>query len=204
MTSFATFAVAAIVSGGPAAACGGPVVPVEVSVVRAPIQERRDFTLEQIEALRRASGKVPTHKLFGLYAVKVFYTIDATPPSSGRCAPIARVDLVLSERVIQLARDIAPGPCLSAAAAHYSMHAAANDTAFTHLAERVTAAFRAPALAASLLAARTAGEIQETIEAALEPEMSAYDHEDLSAQREVDNPAERERLERSCAGPVRH
>lgn len=202
MVAVAILLVVAGVSGRPAASCGSSrVAPIELSVVRAPIQERHDLSLDQIDALRRASGRVPAHRPFGLYAVKVFYTIDAASSPAASCAPIARVDLVLSERVIQLARDVAPGACLAAVVAHYRMHAASNDVAFSRLAERITAVLRAPAVAAALLAARDAGEIQDLVETLVEPEMNAYDREDRSSQAEVDSTGERERLERSCADP---
>ena len=202
MTSVTTLLLLAGVSGHPAASCeSSSVLPVELSVVRAPIQERHDLSLDQIEALRRASATVPVHRPFGFYAVKVFYTIDGAPASTRVCRPIARVDLVLSERVIQIARDIAPGACLAAAIAHYRMHAAINDAVFSHLVDRVGAVLHNPALAVALRAARASGEIQDLVEALIEPEMGAYDRENRSAQAEGDSVGERERLERSCADP---
>lgn len=201
MTSVATLLLLAGVSGQPTPSCGSSVLPVELSVVRAPIQERHDLSLDQIEALRRASGTVPAHRTFGLYAVKVFYTIDGVPASTRGCGPIARVNLVLSERIIQLARDIAPGACQAAAVAHYRMHAEINDAVFSHLADRVAAVLRTPAVAAALWTARTSGEIQDLIEALVGPEMDAYDRENRAAQVEGDSIGQRERLERPCNDP---
>ncbi len=79
------------------------------------------------------------------------------------------------------------------------MHAEINDAVFSHLADRVAAVLRTPAVAAALRAARTSGEIQDLVEALIEPEMNAYDRENRSAQAEGDS--ERDRLERSCADP---
>lgn len=159
----------------------------------------------EIEAFRDNNGQRPRHRTLGFYASTFSYTVEPGRPmaKSGRCEPATRVtvNLRLTERRIQVAREAAIVPCLSdVAIAHYGNHATADGAAFGRLVGRVERRLHSTAFSAAASAGVAArDDVIIRIRAAVDQELVAYDADRKQMQEAADTEAEIGKIENACS-----
>jgi hypothetical protein len=207
---FSTVGVAA-----PAAACPAP-PPVYVAVLLddAAVETRTDFSLAQIEAMRQQTGGTERHPTLGFYGHRFGYTVKVALEPATDNSPCAKsvmvsVHMVLSQRIIEIGRELANNPCLFAiAAAHYQLHATVDDGVFNEYAHLVTPALHAVPLvpqqddyAADKL---DTTQIEQLVHASIDASLVPYDAARRAAQLAVDSKTEAQKMTTGCTAPAPH
>ena len=173
-----------------------------------PVEVHTDLSLGQIEDLASRVGHQGKHKPFGFYASAFNYTIGIDLPESagGTCDRIIRirVDLALTERWIEIGREVGDDRCLfSAVLDHYGQHAAFDDAALSRLVQWARTAFDhapMPQLQGGPHSMEDDRErVREFAKKILEPGLPAFDAERNSAAETVDTPAEVQKLTEGCS-----
>lgn len=197
-----------LAAGAPATACPAP-PPVYVAVLMdvAAVATRTDFTLAQIEAMRQRAGGVDRHPTLGFYGHRFGYTVEVKPvrADDNNCVGSVQVSVhvVLSDRVIEIGRDLLDNPCLyGVAEAHYRRHASADDLMLRQYAQAIAPAVKAAQLVppqpdfAIDKVDRHAIEqlVRSTIDATLVP----YDAARKAAQASVDTRTEAVKMATTC------
>ena len=196
-----------ILSAGAPACPGPPPVYVAVLIDDAAVQTRTDFSLAQIEAMRRQVGGPDKHPNLGFYGHRFGYTVDVQPATlaGGNCVESIKVTvkMALSQRVIEIGKDLLKDPCLfSIAQAHYQRHAAADDAVFVQYMKTIEPTLRSAQLlppgssytADTLDPKAIEARVRGAIDASLEP----YDAARSAAQRGVDTKGEAEKMTTGC------
>ena len=98
-------------------------VAVEVLTKTADIAVRTDYSLTDLARLAGTISQNPPHRVLGFYANSIGFRLHTPTPDTGDCADVlVEVQLVTTQRVIELASDI--DRCLfDAALRHYRHHA---------------------------------------------------------------------------------
>jgi hypothetical protein len=203
-----------VLTAAPGAACPTP-PPVYVAVLLddAKVQTRTDFTLAQIEAMRQQTGGVDRHPTLGFYGHRFGYTvqIDLDHPAGTPCVQSVKVGvhMVLTQRVIEIGKDLAANPCLYAiAAAHYERHAAADDLVFGEYAKMIAPALRATNLVPTLddytFDKLDKAQIEALVHASIDASLVPYDAARRAAQVAVDSKAEAQKMTSGCTAPTAH
>jgi hypothetical protein len=195
-------------AASPAAACPGP-PPVYVAVLidDAAVQTRTDFTLAQIESMRRQVGGPDRHPNLGFYGHRFGYTVDVEPVTlaGGTCVESVKVTvkMALSQRVIEIGKDLLKDPCLFAIAqAHYQRHAAADDVVFSQYMKTIEPTLHAAQLLPPghdyTIDALDPKAIEARVHVAIDASLVPYDTARSAAQRGVDTRNEAEKMTSGC------
>jgi hypothetical protein len=192
----------------PVAAC---VVPPQVYVAvlmdDSAVQTRTDFTLAQLDAMRQETGGVDRHPTFGFYGHRFGYTvqIDIEHAEGSACVGSVKVGvhMVLSQRVIEIAKDLTQNPCLFAIAqAHYLRHAAADNQVFAEYARMIGPALRAtqllPSQADYTVSSLQKADIEKLVRSSVDATLVPYDAARRTAQLSVDTTAEAVKMISGC------
>jgi hypothetical protein len=198
-----------LTTGTPAAACPTPPQTyVAVLMDESAVAIRTDFTLAQIAAMRRQVGGVDQHPNLGFYGHRFGYSVEVEPiAGAGKACVVSvrvRVHMVLSQRVIELGRDLLDSPCLLAVAeAHYRRHATADDRAFGQYAKAIS-----PALSAAELLPQATDyafdtfdpkPVEQRVRATIDTTLEAYKKLRQTAQNSVDSKSEAAKMVSGCA-----
>jgi hypothetical protein len=203
---------ASILVAAPTAACPTP-PPVLVAVLMddSTVATRTDFSLAQIAAMRQQTGGVDRHPNLGFYGHRFGYTVkvnfDHTAGAPCVNSVQVNVDIILSQRVIEIGRELTRDPCLFAIAeAHYQRHAAADDLVFGEYAHMIAPALRATQLvpnqsdyAASKL---DVTKIEQLVHASIDASLVPYDAARRNAQLAVDSKNEAQKMTTGCTAPA--
>ncbi len=199
----------------PVGACPVP-PPVYVAVILddAAVATRTDFSLAQIEAMRQKTGGVDRHPTLGFYGHRFGYTVQvdlARAADDGPCAASVQVSvhMVLSERVIEIGRELANDPCRFAIAeAHYHRHAAADDAVFAQYAHTIEPALRAAQLVPDqddyAFDRLDRKQIERLVDASIDTSLVPYDAARQAAQAAVDNKNEALKMTTGCSAQTPH
>lgn len=192
----------------PVAACAvPPQVYVAVLMDDAAVQTRTDFTLAQLDAMRQQAGGVDRHPTLGFYGHRFGYTvqIDIDHAEGSPCVGSVKVGvhMVLSQRVIEIAKDVAANPCLFAIAqAHYLRHAAADNQVFAEYARMIGPALRATQLLPSqddyTVSTVSQASIEKLVRGSIDATLVPYDTARHTAQLAVDTKAEAVKMISGC------
>jgi hypothetical protein len=205
LTSAIRVAVPAIVCPAP------PPVYVAVLLDASAVETRTDFTEAQIEAMREQTGGIERHPTLGFYGHRFGYTVnvDLVRAAPEPCAKSVNVSIhmVLSQRVIEIGRELSTNPCLFAVAkAHYERHAIADDQVLRQYAQGLT-----PALQATQLLPRLddyaadkleTAQIDQLVHAAIDATLVQYDAARHAAQTAVDSKTEAQKMTSGCTAPA--
>lgn len=196
----------------PVAACSvPPQVYVAVLMDDAAVQTRTDFTRAQLDAMRQQTGGVDRHPTLGFYGHRFGYTvqIDMEHAEGSPCVGSVKVGVhvVLSQRVIEIAKDLSANPCLLAIAqAHYLRHAAADNQVFAEYARMIGPALRATQLLPNLddYTVRTLqkADIEKLVHSSVDATLVPYDAARHTAQLAVDSKAEAVKMVSGCTSPA--
>lgn len=201
-----------ILVAAPAAVCPVP-PPVLVAVLMddSAVATRTDFSLAQLGAMRQQTGGIDRHPNLGFYGHRFGYTVkvDLDHAAGELCINSVHVEvhMILSQRVIEIGRELTKDPCLFAvAAAHYQRHAAADDVVFGEYARMIAPALRAAELlpnqkdyAAGKL---DTGKIDQLVHASIDASLVPYDAARQAAQRSVDSTTEAQKMTTGCTMPT--
>lgn len=174
------------------------------------VQTRTDFTLAQIEAMRRKVGGPERHPNLGFYGHRFGYTVDVEPVllAGGSCVESVKiiVKMALSERVIEIGKDLQKDPCMfDIAAAHYRRHAAADDAVFARYMKTIEPALHAAQLLPPgrnyTIDALDPKAIEARVHAAIDASLVPYEDARAAAQRAVDSKGEAQKMTTGCAAP---
>lgn len=138
------FAIATSVPVAETGDCSGhSPVTLEVAVRQAPLSVRTDFTLADLSRMAVQLSRRPPHPVLGFYIGTVGYAqprveVDTVPlgrdPRACQCVRV-QAELVVTDRRIEIGRDLPGGPCrFRAALAHYRRHADAASLALERFA----------------------------------------------------------------------
>lgn len=108
------------------AACHRPRgAAVKVSSEMAEISVKTDYSIADLARMAGTVSQDPPHRVLGFYANAIGFRLHMPGLNTGSCANLLiEVQLVTTQGVIELARDIADNPCLfGAALRHYRHHA---------------------------------------------------------------------------------
>lgn len=196
----------------PVAACSvPPQVYVAVVMDDSAVQTRTDLTLAQLNAMRQQSGGTDRHPTLGFYGHRFGYSvqIDIQHPEGNPCVGMVNigVHLVLSQRVVEIAKDLTANPCLFAIAqAHYLRHAAADNQVFADYARMIGPALRATQLLPSLddytVSSLQKADIEKLVRSSVDATLVPYDAARRTAQLAVDTKAEAVKMIGGCASPA--
>jgi hypothetical protein len=129
----------------PAYACSGPTrVMFEVTASHAPVDTLTDLTLAQISEMADRTGRIGKHPPLGFYIGQLSYIVSAQHEADSQTGCFDRVvvtvTFILTDRHIELAKELLTRPCLfSVALDHYRRHAAADDAVLTGFTETLAA-----------------------------------------------------------------
>jgi hypothetical protein len=199
----------------PVAACSvPPQIYVAVLLDDSAVQTRTDLTLAQLNAMRQQAGGVDRHPTLGFYGHRFGYTVqvDIAHAEGSPCVGSVKVGvhMVLSQRVIEIAKDLTDNPCLFAIAqAHYLRHAAADNQVFADYARMVGPALRATQLLPSLddytVSALRKADIEKLVHSTVDATLVPYDAARRTAQLAVDTKAEAVKMVSGCtSSPAPH
>lgn len=203
--------VAAGLSAGP---CQSP-PPVLVAVLMdvSAVATRTDFTLAQIEAMRKQAGGIDRHPTLGFYGHRFGYTVEVKPVRSGdsACVGVVQVSvhMALSERVIEIGKDLTNNSCrYSVAEAHYRRHADADDQMAKQYSQAIVPALQATPLLPSqkdyAFDAINPQQIEQSVRTAIDATLVPYDAARAAAQIGVDTKNEAVKMATNCALPMPH
>ena len=164
---------------------------------------RTDFGLEEIAARAKRAEQTPPHRPLGFYLGRIVYKIDWRPYSADGCAERfqAVAALALTDRRIEIGRELESNPCLyGEAVAHYARHAAADETAFQKFATEIENLVRASLLEPPGADAAQRSRIEEAIRSVIDAELKPLNRARSRIQDTVDTKEEIEKLKGSCAG----
>lgn len=125
----------------PVATCPAPAkAAFSIVALHEPVDVAMDLTLPEIIQLAEQSGWTGNHTPLGFSIAKTGYRVntEVNRANETTCSePIKVAVLVmLTDRRIEIAKDLARDPrCLSVARHHYTLHAASNDAVLTQFAE---------------------------------------------------------------------
>ena len=202
--------VSMLTTSAPAGVCPAPPVYVAVLMDDSAVAIRTDFTLAQIEAMRRQVGGIDRHPNLGFYGHRFGYTVDVNPIQAAgqNCVGSiqVKVHMVLSQRVIELGSDLQSNPCLFAVAEeHYRRHALADDRVFADYAHAI-----APALDSAKLLPQQQDypmgsidpkQVEQRVRSTIDATLLTYQSARAAAQRSVDNKAEAAKMVKGCPPP---
>ncbi len=192
----------------PVAACSvPPQIYVAVLMDDSAVQTRTDLTLAQLNAMRQQSGGVDRHPTLGFYGHRFGYTvqIDIDHPEGTACVGTVRVGvhMVLSQRVIEIAKDLTANPCLFAIAqAHYQRHAAADNQVFADYQRMIGPTLRAtqllPALDDYTVSSLQKADIEKLVRSSVDATLVSYETARRAAQLAVDTKDEAVKMASGC------
>lgn len=200
-TLIATFAIAvtAIASPGESCRLSAPLVEMQVD----PPAIATDLTLVQIEALHAQMGDAP-HKPLGAYLSSFRSDVQIVGPTpAADCQPskFVRVNFKLTNRRIEIAREIASSDCLfNAVQTHYERHAKAEVAAFEQLIEQVGQNLRTPEVLDTLRDTATAtSKIGDVVKKAIAPTIDSFKSTVRVRNREIDAESNEAMSEQMCS-----
>ncbi len=194
----------------PGTGCGWPPhLLVDVVAEHGPVAVHSSLSVKQLEELADRVGGRSKHRPLGFYSGLFAYgirvAIPDAPPANKACIESVHltVDLSLSDRRIEIGREVADNACLfHAVFAHYSRHAAFDDDVLSRFARWATAALRDAPTPLLLEDAQRAEPVRERLAAfvkkVIEPELPALTDKRNAASETVDTPDEIQRLEEGC------
>lgn len=119
----------------------------QLAVSEAPLAIQSNFSRDELQAMASELSQRPPHPVLGFYRGTVGYRIGlargTVPSTASSCSlPIeVQLQLVVPERMIELAKELRSDPCLwRAALAHYQRHATAASQALHSFAPELAAA----------------------------------------------------------------
>jgi hypothetical protein len=187
-----------------------PPVLVGVLMDVSAVAVRTDFSLAQIEAMRKRTSGTDRHPTLGFYGHRFGYTVEVEPMHADNSPCVSsvqvRVHIVLSERVIEIGKDLATNPCLySVAEAHYRRHADADDRAASQYSQTIALVLRTSQLlpdqddyAFDKVEPR---QIEQLVRTAIDATLVPYDATRVAAQISVDTKTEAVKMATSCSAP---
>jgi hypothetical protein len=193
-----------------AAACGvSPRADIQVFAEPGPVSVGSTFSLSEIDQLARETGYGGSGPRLGFYIGRFLDNISVglEPDLVTGCEERVRVEvhMQLSDRHIEVGRELRHRPCLfTAALEHYEKKAQADETAFARYATAFTTTLRStPLPTVSLFLNQSLDEdaraqIEEWVTVLMNGSVEALHEERNAAQQAVDTPDELERLERAC------
>ena len=193
----------------PISACPGPGrAAFDLVASSGPVDTTTDLTLAQISELAIRSGRLGKHPPLGFYIGKFGYTVgvDVSAYSEGDCPKPVRVTiaLMLTDRHIEIGRELVAKPCFfSAARDHYLRHAAMDETVLTEFAWALEAALRRVPLPEmghdETLAEADRQRIEQAVTSVVELGLSALDGARANARDQVNTLEEVRKLSEACA-----
>ena len=195
-------------------ACGAVAAPrgkapntsVEVGVQEAPIVMSRDFTLADLKAMSAQLRTSPAHPVLGFYAGTVGYALqsievlDAQSATRPACPGFRlAANIVVTDRRIEIANDLAGPPCqLKAAVEHYQHHAAAASTALHRFASELPAKLGPEIEQRIRLQPGTPQQLRNYIDALLSDAIDSFVASLSQVQQDVDTESETRQLSTPC------
>lgn len=185
-----------------------PDLLVVVVAAHEPVVVGTNFSLGELKQLASRNGLRGKHNPFGFYISKFGYAIsvDILEPILGGCEGTVRirVDMALTERRIEIGREVGEDACLfPTVLEHYSRHAAFDDNVVSRFVQRTKIALsRAPTPplqggAQSIEDDRS--HIRDFAEEIVQQGLPAFRAERDAAAEEVDTPAELQKLAEGCS-----
>jgi hypothetical protein len=193
-----------------AAACGvSPRPDIQVFAEPGPVSVGSTFSLSEIDQLARETGYRGSGPRLGFYIGRFLHTISIglEPDLVTGCGERMRVEvhLQLSDRHIEVGKELRHRPCLfTAAHEHYEKKAQADETAFARYVTAFTTTIRsAPLPTVNLFSNQsldegTRAQIEGWVTVLVNDSLEALHEERIAAQEAVDTPDELKRLERAC------
>jgi hypothetical protein len=188
--------------GALAAPCAAlPNTSVEVDVREAPITMIRDITLSDVRVMSARLPRQPAHTVLGFYAGTVGYAIRSIEVLDAQSCPNFQLDadLVVVNRRIAVANDLAGSPCrLRAAMEHYRHHAAAASLALHRFASNLPATL-GPEIEQHIRSQPgTPEELRQYIDSLLDGAVDRFTTSLTQVQEGVDTESEIRRLSAPC------
>ena len=183
-----------------------PNTSVEVAVQEAPLVIMQDITLADLSAMATRLKRQPAHPVLGFYAGTVGYKFDSltvgSAPSANDPACLTfqlKAELVVVDRRVAVASDLASSPCrLRAALEHYRHHAAAASLALHRFAAELQVKLEAEIERHTQLQPSTPEALRRYIDGLLDDGVGNF-HSSLSiVQKDVDTESEIHDLSAPC------
>jgi hypothetical protein len=177
---------------------------ITVAAIHKPAPVRNDLNLAQIEELQRNAGADTSHRAPGIYRSSFGYTVDVYPIGTPCAASVGvTVRLSLSDREIQIARDLARDDCVThAALAYYARRAEADDAALSKFAARLKSVLQPVGILApdaNLTPADTLqNDIEARVRAIVDEELPWYDQTYAETQKDIPGFESWKRRDREC------
>lgn len=180
----------------PVSACPEPTtVAFDVIALHGTVYEATDYTLAQINEMAHRTDRSGKHAPLGFYSSDFGYTISE---------PVhLAVTLMLSDRRIQIGKDLLAEPCLYALAReHYRRHAAADDVALSESTPAVEKSLQQVSLPRLQHDATRAGadreKLQVAVRVAVDQTLAQLEAQRANAREAVDTPEEVKKLSGTC------
>lgn len=195
-----------------AGACPPPAhATFDVLVLHGPIALRSDYKLAEISGMAATQAAPLAHEPVGFYRADMqpSVQVDLADPDVQGChsSVYVMVKLALTNRQIQIAKDLADKQCtMDAARTHYREHAAADDAVVSEFAKALKVALPRmllPPDGGMWSAKQPRQEITRTLAETVERSLVGLDSARDDARNRVDTPDEIAKLEAPCGnGPV--
>lgn len=185
-----------------------PNLLVVIVAAHEPVDVGTDLSLGELGQLASRIGLRGKQKLFGFYFSQFGYavSVDISEPILGDCKQTIRirVDMVLTERRIEIGREVREHACLfPLILEHYSRYAAFDDDVVTRFVEWAKVAISTRPMLPLQGNARSIEKdrkrIRDFAEAIVEQGLPAFRAERNSAAEVVDTQSELQRLEEGCS-----
>ena len=187
-----------------------PTLLLEVQAKHKGVAVATDLSLAEIRDLWRRSGSPGIYEPFGFYTGGFTSAVRVDVPDPGACPAQVRiiVSMLLTNRQIEIGRELLANPCLyTAAVAHYRLLAATDDTLFSAFSARMRVSIpnelRVHTAGALPTGIEGRSRIEETIKSALDSGYKSYQANLAVARDQVDAPGELRNLQ-ACGSYTRN
>ncbi len=192
----------------PVSACPEPTtVAFDVIALHGTVYEATDYTLAQINEMAHRTDRSGKHAPLGFYSSDFGYTISVNVSAIAETAcsePVhLAVTLMVSDRRIQIGKDLLAEPCLYALAReHCRRHAAADDVALSESTPAVEKSLQQVSLPRLQHDATRAGadreKLQVAVRVAVDQTLAQLEAQRANAREAVDTPEEVKKLSGTC------
>jgi len=189
----------------PVAACP-PELDLDVVAEHHPPTVQSSYSLDQLREFATRLGRQGKHEVLGFYTSNFGYTVDVEPakPAMSGCRPavVAKVKMILGDRVIEIGADLQNRECRrDLILSHYMLHAQFDDRALTEYANRALDALRQMPTT-ELFGNPPQGNVKDTateaIRRALDKVLLSYDREREQTLALADSPEELNKVAGAC------
>lgn len=199
--------VVGVVLGLTVSTCLPPATEIfDVIVVHGPIALQTDYTLAQIDEMAAAQARPLAHDPVGFYRADIqpSVQVDLADTDLQGCSKSVHVavKLEMTNRQIQIAKELADTPCAwNTAQAHYRQHAAADDAVVSEFAKALKSALprMMPRSDGSMWTAdQPRHEITRAMAETVERSLVGLDQARADVRNRVDTPHEIAKLQTPC------